>query len=291
MFVPGPFRAHGRVNLELDAGMIEMCGRCMKRSQTNGGRSMRSTYLVPLFAAATLACGESTTPTVFKTVQVSFATQAPGSGLQMHMLGPGAMMDDTSVVDEDTLILGSVEIVLREIELQRLEVNDCDMEPEPEGCEKFEAGPVLVSLPLGSGADSAFALDIPPGTYTEIEFDVHKVSDDDEEDAAFRQAHPEFVDKSIRATGTFNGQAFVFESDLNVEQELRLIPALVIEDATTTTNITILVDVGGWFRDEFGGLIDPATANKGFDNEGVVKDNIENSIDAFEDEDEDGREG
>jgi hypothetical protein len=209
----------------------------------------------------------------------------------MHVLGADASMDDTLVVDQDTLILGSVEIVLREIELKRLEVTECDVEPEPEGCEEFEAGPVLISLPLEAGADSAFALDIPPGTYTEIEFDVHKVSDDDEEDAAFRQAHPDFVDKSIRATGTFNGQAFIFESDLNAEQELVLIPALIIEDATTTVNITILVEVGDWFRDEFGGLIDPATANKGFDNEGVVKENIKDSIDAFEDEDEDGSEG
>jgi hypothetical protein len=202
--------------------------------------------------------------------------------------GLGSLLDDTLVVDEDTLVLSSVEVVFREIELKRLEVADCDVDPEPEGCEEFEAGPVLVSLPLSPGADSAFALDIPPGTYTEIEFDVHKVSDSDEEDAAFRLAHPSFVDKSIRVTGTFNGQAFVFESDLDVEQELDLTPALVVEDATTMANITILVDVDGWFRDNLGGLIDPATANKGFDNEGIVKENIKNTMEAFEDEDEDG---
>jgi hypothetical protein len=249
---------------------------------------MRSTLLVALTSAAVLACGEPTTPTVFKTVQVSFATQGAGTPMLASIVGLGSLLDDTLVVDEDTLVLSSVEVVFREIELKRLEVADCDVDPEPEGCEEFEAGPVLVSLPLSPGADSAFALDIPPGTYTEIEFDVHKVSDSDEEDAAFRLAHPSFVDKSIRVTGTFNGQAFVFESDLDVEQELDLTPALVVEDATTMANITILVDVDGWFRDNLGGLIDPATANKGFDNEGIVKENIKNTMEAFEDEDEDG---
>jgi len=238
-----------------------------------------------------LACGETTTPTEFKTIQVSFATQAAGTAMLSRAFGSEAALDDTLVVGADTLVFGSVEIVLREIELKRLEVLDCDITPEPEGCEKFEAGPVLVSLPLGAGPEAEFVLDdIPPGTYNEIEFDVHKVNDD-VEDLAFRQAHPTFLDKSIRVTGTFNGQAFVFESDLDVEQELNLSPALVVEDASPPTNITILVDVNGWFRDDLGALIDPATANKGFDNEGIVKENIKNTMEAFEDADEDGSEG
>ena len=87
------------------------------------------------------------------------------------------------------------------------------------------------------------------------------------------------------------GQDFVFESDLSVEQELDLIPALTVEDATTSTNITIFVDVDSWFRDGLGGLIDPATANEGLVNEELVEDNIENAMEAFEDEDEDGSEG
>ena len=35
-------------------------------------------------------------------------------------------------------------------------------------------------------------------------------------------------------------------------------------------------------------LIDPSSANKGNPNEGVVKNNIENSFETFEDEDHDG---
>ena len=78
----------------------------------------------------------------------------------------------------------------------------------------------------------------------------------------------------------------------DVEQELMLVPPLVITDTpdapATTTNVTIRVDLAAWFVDADGALIDPATANKGEPNEGLVEDNIDNSMEAFEDEDEDG---
>jgi hypothetical protein len=46
-----------------------------------------------------------------------------------------------------------------------------------------------------------------------------------------------------------------------------------------------------WFRDAGGSLVDPSTANKGAANENLVKDNIRDSIDAFEDADRDGERG
>lgn len=38
-----------------------------------------------------------------------------------------------------------------------------------------------------------------------------------------------------------------------------------------------------------GSLVDPESANKGRENENVVENNIKNSIDAFRDDDRDGR--
>ena len=43
-----------------------------------------------------------------------------------------------------------------------------------------------------------------------------------------------------------------------------------------------------WFKDANGVLFDPATAAKGQPNEDLLKNNIKNSIDAFEDSDHDG---
>ncbi len=253
-----------------------------------GGREMKRIIMgSSLLAALTLsACSETNTPTQFRNVQVSFATQSAGSA---PLAMTTATLDDTLTSGTDTLLIESAEIVLREIELKRIDVTNCDLEPGDDGCEEFETGPVLVSLPLSPGAEVEFDLDVPPGTYSEIEFDVHKV-EDEPSDLIFLQAHPEFDKLSIRVTGTFNGSSFLFESDLGVEQELALVPALTVEEGSGSVNVTVFVDVDAWFRDPSGGLVDPDTGNKGGLNESLIKDNIKDSMEAFEDDDKDGRE-
>ena len=246
-------------------------------------------YVWMLGAVALTGCSDTTEVALRGGVAVSFATQSPSAGTPAPSFSRVAAMDDTLVVGTDTLILTSVEVVLREIELKRAETADCDVEPEPEGCEEVEVGPVLVDLPLEAGADSTFAIDAPAGTYSRIDFEVHKVSSGDPGDAAFLQAHPAFEDLSIRVQGTFNGQTFTFETDLDVEQELSLAPPMVV-DETTATNVTVRVDVSTWFRSVTGALIDPATGNKGGQNESEVKETIKDSFKAFEDEDRDGDE-
>lgn len=238
--------------------------------------------------AVTLACSDGSGPT--QPLSLSFATERPAVAATMAG-SPGferAASNDTLRDGTNTLVITKAEIVLREIELERQEVVDCDVEPEPAGCEDFEVGPVLIDLPLGPGTQQLVAIEVEPGTYVEVEFEIHKVSSGDAADAAFRQAHPTFVDKSIRVQGTFNGQPFTFESDLDVEQEMDLVPPLVIVDEATSTNLTIMVELGEWFRALDGTLLNPATGNKGGVNEGLIKENIKQSIEAFEDEDKDG---
>lgn len=92
---------------------------------------------------------------------------------------------------------------------------------------------------------------------------------------------------SIRVEGTFDGQAFVFETDLNVEQELNFFPPLVIGESVST-NITIKVGLDSWFLDANGQTVNPETGNDGEVNENLIKENIKNSIEAFEDKDRDG---
>lgn len=125
-----------------------------------------------------------------------------------------------------------------------------------------------------------------PGTYNEFEFKIHKPEDDDS-NAAFLAAHPDFDGVSIRVTGTWNGTAFTYTSDLDAEQETALVPPLVVTE-TGTADFTLFIDIGTWFRFGDGSLIDPSSANKGGANEGTVKSNIENSFQSFEDEDHDG---
>ncbi len=160
---------------------------------------------------------------------------------------------------------------------------------DDDSCEKFVAGPFLLELPLDGSVETVVTLDdVTPGVYDELEFDIHKPEDDTADDLAFIQQNPDFRRISIRVEGDYNGDSFVYETDLNEDQEVDLVPPLVVTGSSNQTNVTLVVDVDSWFRRGDGQLVDPATANKGGSNEKLVEDNIEDSIEGIEDDDFDG---
>ncbi len=216
-------------------------------------------------------------------VQVAFGTtraSTPGA------VAPRVFFDDTLTSGTDTVIVTRVGIVMREIELKRTGADNCA--EGDDACEKFEVGPVLVELPLDGSVEVLFAVNIPDGSFSEIEFEIHKIDGDDPADQLFAQQNPDFVDQSIRVEGTFNGTSFLFETDLDVEIELDLNPPLVVDSMTGPSAISVIVDIDGWFRDGNGVLVDPATGNKGGENESLIKENIKVLLEAFEDDDLDG---
>ena len=188
----------------------------------------------------------------------------------------------------NTLVIQSAEVVLREIEFERAdEPTGCDAaEGEDEGsddpaCEDYEVGPLLASLPLDGTVAWETTAEVPYGTYDEIEFDVHKVGGD-AADGAFLAENPDFDGISIRVTGTWNGADFVYTSSLDEEQEVALAPPMVVDENSGPVNVTLSIDVSTWFRDASGALIDPNSP------EDLVKHNIKDSIEGFEDDDSDG---
>ncbi len=247
---------------------------------------MRRPALTIALALFWMACSDGAGPGGQPGISLSFAT-----GTSAAAPAPGffaSVMADTLTDGlENELILDTAQVVLREIELERTETEACDSSAENDDCEEFEAGPVLVDLPLDGGTETLVTIGAPPGSYDEIEFEIHKVSNDDPQDADFRAQYPHMVGKSIRVTGTFNGEPFTYETDLDVEQEYDLDPPLMV-DGSGSANVTVLMDISMWFVDGSGNLIDPRTANQGGENEGVVKENIKRSVEAFEDDDYDG---
>lgn len=209
--------------------------------------------------------------------------------------GPAAVVvaaGDTTVIalGTDTVIVRSLAVVLRKIELKRLDVASCDSNPSNGDCEEFEAGPVLATFPLGAAnTAAAVTVNAPAGQYDKLEFEIHKT--DSTEDRAFVTANPDFKNISIRVTGTFSHAGsrsdFVFLSTLDASEELAFNPPLTVVDGTPA-NLTIRLDVSTWFVNG-GALIDPASANVGGPNEGIVQNNIKNSVAAFEDDNRDGR--
>ena len=262
--------------------------------------------LVAAAAVVLTACSsDSAGPTTSARVAFHVSTGAIGAA-------PGfAFVSDTLVGSgPDTLVLDSVQLVLRDIRFKRVEDAACGDDDEgtsddsssaslhddddesghdDDACEYYNAGPFLLDLPLGGGVARAFSVAVDTGTYDELRLKIHKPEDDgDPRDANFLAQHPEFARVSIRAVGTFNGAPFVFTSDLNAEQEVDLVPPLVVAASGNPVDVTIQVDVAAWFADGSGGYLDPASANEGGTHEDQVEDNIENSFDAFRDDDHDG---
>jgi hypothetical protein len=130
-----------------------------------------------------------------------------------------------------------------------------------------------------------FTVPVDTGHYDEVEFEIHKASPSD--DVAFVAANltcrPEHPGDRQPMAG-----AFTFYSDLDGAGDRPGAPAR--RGRGGRADLTLLVNLDRWFRTETGDLIDPASANKGETNEGVVKNNIQNALEAFEDEDQDGAE-
>jgi hypothetical protein len=157
-----------------------------------------------------------------------------------------------------------------------------------EYCDGYEVefGPIVVDLPTASGVNQGVTLRVPPGLYDEIKFEIEPL-DDHNGRSEDRYGRPGPRDASIRVEGTFNGEPFVYLSDLEAEVELDFHPPLVIRRGGF--NVTIRVDVAEWFTDDDGQLIDPSSANAGGPNQALVERNILASLHAFGDHDRDGR--
>ena len=73
-----------------------------------------------------------------------------------------------------------------------------------------------------------------------------------------------------------------------IPERLALVPPLIVADSMQSVDVTIKVDLSGWFSNGSGGLVNPASGNKGEPNADLVKDNIRDSFHAFRDDDRDG---
>lgn len=216
-------------------------------------------------------------------VSLSFTTAPPATAAAAPLAAKRTVTDARGA----SLTFDRVQIVLEEIEFERLGDDACGRSDEDD-CESVERGPVLVDLPLdGPGVRTAFETTIPVGTWEEVEFEVEPL---DEDDALSTGTVPEGA--SIRVDGSFTpaggtAQSFTWTTDLDSEQEIEFEPPLEVT-ADRPANVTFRIGVDSWFRAADGTLIDPATAGDDGPNEERVEDNVEASIEGYQDDDLDG---
>ncbi|MEZ4416594.1 MAG: hypothetical protein R3E10_12675 [Gemmatimonadota bacterium] len=189
----------------------------------------------------------------------------------------------------NTLRLARIALVVRKLELKRRFQSGCSTVPTSDPtCQTFAVGPLLVELPVDRETAAVVSVDVTPGIYDEVEFEIHKPDDDTPGDREFLTRWPEFRRVSIRVEGEYNGEPFVFTQDLNESQQADLVPALEVLEDAPATNVTLRVDARSWFW-RGAALVDPRAALKGGPDEKVVEDNIERSIAAFVDRDWNGQ--
>jgi hypothetical protein len=245
-------------------------------------------HMLPCLLGAGLVagCSDASGPSTGSQGTISFA--------QASSAAPASLSTAPISLGGQTLTLTQVQLVLSEVELKQAE-HSGTCTGEGAGCEEFEAGPVLVDLPLGGGVITPLSADVAAGSYSEAELKVDIPSEDDAATTAFLAAHPSWpATASVHVVGTFDAGdgtgAQPFDAYIAGEAELELgfTPPLVV-DSTGAFNVTVAIDPNTWFVSG-SGLIDPrALAGDQGLQENVFA-NIDASFHAFEDQNEDGHE-
>lgn len=246
------------------------------------GSSVRCVAVALATCTALAACGDDVTgPNDGASARVAIAFAARGvASPSVLPAGMSGLRAAESLVIEGTngmLVLDDVRFIVAEFELDRVE-DDCDDDdpsespPDDDGCEKFEAPPAFVSLPLSGPGAVAVTQEVPADRYDELEFEIEDL-DDDEEDSAHAALiaelrgeilaeFPEWPrDASVMVEGTFNptgGAAIPFRAffEAEIEIELELSPPLDLTGATAPRTVTVQVDPALWFRRADGTVLD-----------------------------------
>lgn len=141
--------------------------------------------------------------------------------------------------------------------------------------------PFIQDLMVNSDLTEIETIQVPFGSYKKS---TVKIDDLDAEDGTVYTQNPDLQDRSILILGVFNGNPFTFVSDLDKDQEKEFQPPLVLTENSSSTNVVLSVNLAGWFVDENSNPLDPSL----IDNKSKIENNIKDSIDVYEDEDDDG---
>lgn len=242
------------------------------------------------------ACSDTTASDLPGTLSLSVTAAPPvmsGTAAATSIEPTAAGLEQRD--DAHTLVFSSVQLVVRRIELARVDAacsedDDDDDDDRKRGghCEELKLGPLLVDVPLDGDVERVFSVQLPEGTYRAVELQIHKPSLGNESDLAFLRENPLLEGVSILVEGTYDGDPFTFVQRVEAKERYALDPPLEVTEASEPTNLTFHLDVSTWFVDPEGALVDPVSANRGGEHEGLVRSNILKSLNAFKDDDRDG---
>jgi hypothetical protein len=237
--------------------------------------------------ALALAACHGTEPRAFHSISLSVTTKG-SSGLALPA-GPGVSAALQVGSGPNSLTINQAQVVLSRIELTT--AGGCATTGEEnDDCPELRLGPTLVDLPVDATTQVMLEdVTVPAGTYSGAQARLDAVKSDDDESGAtaFLTAHPDFQGISVKVSGVFTDASntthnFTFTSEVDAEMEATFNPPVTL--ASDTKNFTFAVDIGSWFTDASGAVLDPTDPA----NAETIARNIQRSARAFEDDNHDG---
>jgi hypothetical protein len=236
---------------------------------------------------ALVSCADSTTPAAGSQVSLSFTT-APAAGATLSRSADVAAAPAT-----DKLEITSAQVMVARMELQSTGASCTsdaaagDDDHDEHECAELNAGPTIVTLPLGSAVTTTLDGAIPAGTYSALEARIRPIraeGDRGKASAAFLAANPDWAGKSLIVKGKLNDKDFTYTGTPRADFETAFDPPLTV--GTDPVNITVQVDMSQWFLDRTGNVIDPSTTDPV--QLAQIAQNVRRSFRAFRDNDRNG---
>lgn len=239
--------------------------RCPPARLPASSRVSRLALLPPLLLA--VGCGEreSTAPPLAASVSLSVTATVEGT------TGPEVRMRDPA----HELVIERVALVLEGVELSGAG-----------GDAPLEHRPFVLDVPLHGVVRSLLATAVAPGRYPAMRLRLRPPARSDPHTLPILLDHPDVEGVSVRVEGRWDGEPFTFGRPLDDVQQIALTPPLEVEGRTT--NLTLSLDVGSWFRAPDGTLMDPRALEGDTPPGRAVEERIRASFAAFEDADVDG---
>jgi hypothetical protein len=198
------------------------------------------------------------------------STEPDGSRISLSFSTPAV----TDKITDDTLVLDTVKILLRDIKLGfEKDPNNWGSSTGDDQEINVKVGPFVVYLNLAGVATNFAVSTIPEGTYNKIKFKIHQVEPNEPPiDPEFKEGDNNSLRYSVIVKGIFNSQSFIYKSRKPAHQKLMLDTPIVVEP-NTITDLTITVDPSTWFMKD-GVYLDPNDPA----NENDIDNNIKDSF-------------
>lgn len=219
-------------------------------------------FVVILFAFTAFHCSDNPAGPQPTSGTIKLSLRKASSGL----------LKDAAV---SSVTVTSAHVVFHEIEFESPDEDSLDYELQRPFIQD------LMSIDLPQVIDN---IPVPFGTYKEVEIEIDELK---AEDGQIYNDNPQLQNLSVLVTGYLDGdqnQSFVFTSDIDEEVEIEIDSLFTIDENTPSTQIVLTIDVNAWFIDKDGFALDPRSG----ENKSEIENNIAKSIDAFEDENDDG---